>query len=215
MTTPSHVFCIGRVALALAIGTAVSASAADTTLFTTQEDFTGWNDSVQQASPDLDGSSTNGLAEGGGPGTPGSLLVIPGSGFMYISSDGQQDNVALVSALGTGGVIQFDHQIPAEAAASYFQLGALFNYDGHFDQYFGTTVDNLDGTFTTSVPFDFSPGDLASYLQIGLIYNAGFSGVSFTVDNVRIAGPAIPEPTSTAIAAIGLAGLGMMRRRRR
>lgn len=185
------------------------------TLFTTVDDFTDWSASVTQDTVDLDGSATNGLAEGGGAGTPGSLAILPSSNFAYHFSDGQQGNVPLIQSLRLAGDIVFDHDFPTPLqAGSYFQLGAVFNYDGHFDQYFGSTVDNLDGTYTTTVPYEFSPGDLASYLQIGIIYNAELSGVAVTVDNIRIEN-AVPEPAAVATTLLGLAGLGLIWRRRR
>src|SRR5438477_485477 len=82
--------------LALAM---VTPGASAQTLFTTQEDFTGWSGggsfNVAPTATDLDGSAVSGLASGGGPGTPGSLQAVWQSGaFDYVFSQGEQPNAA-------------------------------------------------------------------------------------------------------------------------
>lgn len=187
---------------------------ADDLLFTTQDDFTGWGGFdviAPQAAPDLDGSGTNGLASGGGAGTAGSLSVSDpneAGDFIYGFSQGLQGNAALIAALGTSGDIVFDHTKPADG--NYFQLGAVLNYDGHFDQTFGSEVDNLDGTFTTTIPYTFVPGDVSTYFQIGFILNSD-ADLPFTLDNIRVEN-VVPEPASMALA--GLFGICLLSRRR-
>ena len=211
-------FKAARVVAALLACTLVIASSqpvqADGVLFTTQEDFTGWGGDATvavQASPDLDGSTTNGIGGGGGPGTGGSLESSdPGDigDYLFTYSPGQQGNAAFISALGISGNVVIDHTKPSDG--SYFQLGAIFNYDGHFDQYFGAEVDNLDGTFTTTIPYFFTAGDVASYLQLGYILNSDADG-AFTIDNIRLTN-VVPEPATLGLAA--LCGLGLLVSRR-
>src|SRR4051794_38015699 len=74
---------------------------ADTTLFTTQQDFSGWNNSgnivTTSSAVDIDGNSTNGAASGGGAGTPGSLQAVWSSGaFNYFYGPGEQGNAAFL-----------------------------------------------------------------------------------------------------------------------
>ena len=189
---------------------AVASASAQTTLFTTVEDFTDWENSTTQDSVDLDGSSTNGLAGGGVAGTAGSLALLPSSNYNFHFSPGQQGNAELVSALGIGGEFVFEHDFPTPLqAGSYFQLGVGLNYNDHFDQLFGATVDNMDGTYTTTVPYTFDgiPAD-GGYLQIGIIYNAELSGVAVTVDNIRVQNT-VPEPATMGSVLLGLVVMGL------
>lgn len=217
-------------ALALVCALGMSASA-DTTLFTTQEDFTaGWSNNGQFAfapgATSLDGSAVNGAGNTSNPGsagTSGSLSVTWLSGsYNYSNGPGENGNSAFLSALGTSangglgysaasGVIKLDYTKPPPGTGNYFQLGLLFNYDSNFGQYFGTEVDNLDGTFTASIPYTVNATSSTNYFQFALIYNSNYNTATpFTVDNIRVA--AVPEPASMGLLSIG--GIALIRRRR-
>ena len=155
-------------------------------LFTTQEDFAGFtsNDLLLSIdATDLDGSTIGGLATGGAAGTGGSILAgDSSSAYTFAFSSDLLSNQDFISALGTEGTIAFDHTEPSDG--SYFQLGIVLNYDNHFDQFFGFTLDNGDGTFTTYVQYTFVPDDLATYFQLGFIHNSDSFDL-YNVDNIR------------------------------
>jgi PEP-CTERM motif len=220
----------GSVTRAFALATAalccvgISVSAYGQTLYTTQDDFAEWGptagfDLTTPATPDLDGSTTNGLGNttnAGGTGTGGSFGIdlTTGSFYSYIFSSGEQGNANFVDALGVSGNVLFDYTKPSNG--DYFQLGVCLNYDGHFDQTFGSEADNGDGTFTATVPYSFTPGDVNSYFQFGLIYNSNATE-PFNVDNIRLSDvvhPVVPEPTSLLLCGLGVCGLWFWRRSR-
>lgn len=194
----------------------VGQTQATTSLFTTQDDFSGWSGGAQYtllpiATPDEDGSNVNGLGNTTGSSLgAGSLLGAWNSGsFDYLFSQGEQSNVSFLTALGTGGNIIFDYQQPPAGSGNYFQLGVVLNYPGHFDQTFGPTgpVDLGNGWLEQTVPYTYT-GDLApSYFQIGLIVNSNFTGAPLYVDNIRTDAVPVPEPASIVLTVVG--GLGL------
>jgi hypothetical protein len=215
-------------AFALAAGAGVAPAGV---LFTTAEDFAQWNDGdnsdgiqeVGVASGSIDASTTNGLANNtaaGAAGTSGSLSATWISGtYDFFFGPGIQGNAAALADLGTtaaatatptNGILQFDYIEPPPGTGNYFQLGVVLNYDGNFGQFFGSSVNNGNGTFTATVPYTINPHPALSYFQLGLIYNSNFNTATpFTVDNVLV----VPEPASaTVLAAAG--GLITLRRQR-
>ena len=143
-------------ALALAVIGIACASGRAQELFTTQEDFTGWQDNnggtllvgTPVASPDSDGSSTNGLGNttnAGGTGTPGAEQIawLPAAGsYSFLYSPGEQANTGFLAAIDPGssagnlvsysGVIKLDSNLPSGS------LGVILNYNGNFSQFFGS-----------------------------------------------------------------------------
>ena len=205
-----------------------STAALAASLFTTQEDFTGWNGSPQMtatgvASGSIGSNTTNGLGNTtapGSPGTDGSLQLVWNSGaFNYIFSPGEQGNAPFLAALGTtasatatpgAGTITFDFTQPPPGTGNYYQLGLVLNYDGNFGQFFGTTVDNGNGTFTTTIPYTIAAHGSLTYFQLGVIYNSNFNTATpFTVDNIAV----VPEPAALWFGA-AVVGIGALRRRR-
>ncbi len=197
------VACI--VALPLLAGDVVCLHAAQGTfpLFTTQQDFTptfSGGESTPQfvnvaavASPDFDNSSINGLGNptgnAGGSGTPGSLSATWNTDtYDFLFSAGEQGNPAFLSALGTNGTIKFDFTQPPAGTGNYFQLGLVLNYNDAFDQFFGNTVDNGNGTYTNTINYALSnPQASYTYFQLGIIYNSNFNtNIPFYVDNIRL-----------------------------
>lgn len=220
----NRIYCLsvswlGKASMSLALALVCWSSAnADISLFTTQGDFTGWSGGgltvAPQATPDLDGNGIDGLgnnSNAGGAGLGGSLGASDASNstnFTYMFSPGLQGNAPLIAALGTSGIIEIDYTRPTDG--NYFQLGLVLNYDGHFDQYFGSEINNGNGTYTTPIAYSFSPGSVATYLQLGVIFNSDANG-AFAVDNIRI--DTIPEPASLLLGACCL-GLFAVRRQR-
>jgi hypothetical protein len=199
-------------------------------LYTTLNDWNEWNGSgsiskVGSAAPDLDGTSINGVGNNTAPGaagTGGSLAATWSSGaFDYFFGDGDQNNAALRTALGTSpsggytaaaGVLAFDYTKPPPGTGNYFQLGIVINADNNFGQFFGTETDNGNGTFTANVPYTITASGASSYLQLGFIYNSNYNtNTPFTIDNLRV----VPEPATAGLLGIALAGLGLRRSRSR
>jgi len=132
-------------------------AAAQSVLFTTADDFTGWSgggftDTASTAT-DLDGSSVNGLGNpsaAGATGTAGSLSMQWTSGtYDYAAySPGEQGNAAFLSALENGTSLTFDYTTPPPGAGNYFGLGIVVNYAGGFDQLFPSSTTSLGGGVT-------------------------------------------------------------------
>jgi len=180
------------------------------TLWTTQQDFSvvaslnaGWNagNASEQtlapvATPDSDGSSTNGAANytaPGATGTPGALSVQWGSGtFNFFYGPDLVAKTALRSYMGSQGLIQFDFTYPQVHVGTYFDLGTILNYDGHFQFFFGSTTatPNANGFYTTTVPYTgFVNSAVATYFQIGVTYSSDYSPLDpYYVDNFHLIG---------------------------
>jgi hypothetical protein len=210
-----------------------TASAQTTTLLTTTNDFLSSSSSEFIALPnsdaDLDGSGINGLGNTTAPGaagTPGSVGLTWQSGTFdsVMLTPGEQGNAAFLNALETAGTLSFDYTTPEAGEGTYFQLGLVLNYQGEFDQLFGTTTDLGEGVTQTTIDFTAESAKLISqqaldegsfsYFQLGVVYNSNFDAPDspFTVDNFQVM--AAPEPATYAMMGAGLAGLMMIRRRR-
>jgi len=197
------------IVLAAVSASASAYAAGGRTLWTTQEDFTGWsagNAGEQSlapvATPDSDGSSTNGSANytaPGAAGTAGSQSVTWSSGtFNYFYSTDLGANTSLQTYMGTQGVIKFDYTYPQIHVGSYFSLGAVLNYDTapyanfYFQQFFGTNsaTANANGFNTTTIDYTgFLPTTAKDYFQIGVIYNSDYSPLDpYYVDNFHVIG---------------------------
>ncbi len=210
--------------LSTTLVTFVIQSATAQSLFTTTGDFTGWSGGSAftvgpAAAPDLDGNSANGLGNTGTSGTGGSLQLVWLSGsFDYIFSQGEQANAAFMAAMMFNNQIQITYNKPPPGSGNYFGLGIVLNYDGHFDQVFGSEVDNGNGTFTATIPYNNNSisaqagGAGITYFQLGIIYNSNFNTATpFNVDNIQAA----PEPGTMALFGLGAGVLILMRRRSR
>jgi hypothetical protein len=197
---------------------------ADTKLFTTVDDFSGWGNNgdgsetlTTELTPDSDGSAINGLGNtttgAGNAGTPGSLSVGEATGtYNFFYSQGEQGNAAFLAALGASGTIAVDYQ-PPSVGGSYFQLGMVLNYSGNFGQFFGgAPINDGNGWFTQDIPYTVNVAGSYSYFQLGFIFNSNQAPSTFPLDNVRVV--AVPEPASIGALGSGLAMLTLRRRRR-
>jgi PEP-CTERM motif len=192
----------------------------DTTLFTTQQDFTGWAvgnpfTAVASTVGDSDASTIDGVGNTttpGGSGTAGALnFTHTGTGgYDSMLSYGEQGNSGFLAALGSSGTMKVDETvITAPTGGSYDQLLLLLNYNSHFDT-FSPTVTTAGGFNTLTYNYTFAglPAS-GAYLQVGFVLNTDRTGGTFSADNFRI----VPEPASLSL--LGLGGLLTLRCRRR
>ncbi len=134
-------------------------------LYTTQEDFTGWNAfgnmNAVPSTTDLDGATTNGAGNNtasGGSGTAGSLgLTWIGGTYNGITAPSVNNNQTFRDALQSGGTMYIDYTPPSAGTGNYFQLLANFNYPAGYNSFSGNVVDNGNGTDTVAIPYTFDP----------------------------------------------------------
>jgi len=199
-----------------------SASGGDT-LWTTQQDFTvvasgnaGWNagNAGEQtiatvATPDSDGSATNGSANFTAPGVAGT------AGALSVQWVGAQANPnygvfygpdlvhlsGLLADMGTQGIIKFDFTYPQVHVGTYFDPEIVLNYDSnvptpyssfYYQQFDGSTTatPNANGFYTKTIAYTgFNNATTKDYFQIGVIYNSDWSPLDpYYVDNFRLIG---------------------------
>lgn len=170
-----------------------------TSLFTTKEDFTGWSDNkkgesmqVVAVDQDLDQQAVNGLGNtnhAGAKGQPGALSVTWKSGdYNAFKSPGQQNNHALIDALGDGTnrQIMVDYTEPPKGSGTYFSLLLNLNYNDHWTQIKPISVSDHGTYKTATYDFTFNSAGL-SYLEVGFIYVSNYnSSAPFMIDNVRL-----------------------------
>ena len=235
---------------------AQDADAGSTTdLFTTVQDFTGWSNGggspvtsfgpVTAATYDADGSATNGLASGGGVGTPGSMQINTGSnavGYTYtVFSANLLYNAAAMAAIdpggSPGGTVPFSGTMYITYTAPtwvgpdvYYQVGLDIAYpgDGYYGTFFGGsavsdgTIDGL-ATYTQAVPYSLVAGGGGGF-SISPFFNAGTygSGVGGTSNVMTspwyvddIEVPTSQVPEPATLGALGSGLTLLMLRRRR
>lgn len=213
-------------------------SASAQTLFTTTDDFGLFSNggAVPSSSYYSDSSAVNGVGNNsGGAGGVGSLqLTVPAGWGPFC--DGPGANQAFLSAIDPGAIA------PWSAASSYGpgtlvaysgtlsfdvytgnltdwnQFGVLFNYDGHWDNFFWDTTTDFTGadgrTWThVEVPYTISANNAGlTYFGFSISRNAGagVEGEIAYVDNFQVA--VVPEPGTLALLGLGLAGFLLRRR---
>ncbi|HKW30875.1 MAG TPA: PEP-CTERM sorting domain-containing protein [Verrucomicrobiae bacterium] len=170
------------------------AANAQTSLFTTYEDWQGWqSQGAQWGNPapvadnawSSDASTINGLGNPtapGGAGTSGSLIIGPGNGT------GGGNNlwtcVAYSPGLGTQlgdygdnmldtGTLLIDYSLPDNEGGSYFQIGVLMQYQGN--GYFGTAFSSS----TTDLGFADPNGEEVYQAQIPYTISGTYYGMGF------------------------------------
>ena len=90
-----------------------------------------------------------------------------------------------------------------------------FSIEGFLDS---TSVLSLSGSVTAGPPYDFytvATGWSSIVLDHLIItMEAGVGTTSMNIDNINVSATSVPEPSSLAILSLGLAGLGLSRRRK-
>ncbi|HEY1686122.1 MAG TPA: dockerin type I repeat-containing protein [Tepidisphaeraceae bacterium] len=179
-------------------------------LFTTQDDFSGWQDNnngtylvgAPVATPDSDGSTTNGVgntSNAGGTGTAGSEQItwLPAAaGYSFFYSPGEQNNTNFLSAIdpgsSAGNLVSFSGVIKLDSTLPTGSLGVILNYNSNFSQIFGSNsaTTNANGFYTTTIPYTINAVTGLSYFQFGIIYNSSYDN-SFDIDNIRLSNSAL------------------------
>lgn len=220
---------------------AVLVASAQSSLYTTTNDFGQFNGGAGTVSSDYYSvsSTVNGIGNSsnpGGTGGVGSLQLTASGGWGQWSagSDFPGMTAAAFSALSLGSTRPWSPEsgygagtMLASSGTMTFDLyggnftdwnwwGITLNYDGHFDTFFASTSSNFTGadgnTWTHYViPYTTSAASL-SYFGMGIAFNTGsIANETFYVDNFQVA--PVPEPSSMALAAMGGAALLFFRRR--
>jgi hypothetical protein len=236
-------FSIGILAAGL-----YNAADAQTTLFTTTNDFSLWtSDNGDTVSVDstwsADSSTINGAGNTtapGGSGTSGSLLITWANSvgsFNEIAS-APSEGLAFVQALDPGaynagsgeigtvagsGDIYLDYSLPSTVSGNYFQLGVMLQYpgNGYYGPIFSSSTtdlgyqDNLgEEVYQATIPYTILAGTGYGF-GFGIMYNSNFAPSSpFHVDDITVSAAPVPEPGTFALMSAGLAGLGILRRRK-
>lgn len=226
------------------VGCLVQSASAQTSLYTTTDDFTQFHGTpVTSGSLYSDSSTVNGMgntSNPGGVGAVGSLQLtltggwgnIPNGEFSF--TGGSSAAVQAIAPGSTGssiaaatGTISFD--LFQNTMTSWWGIGVSVSYQDHnwwdgANQFFSwqpggtsTSFTGADGNTWTHYTI---PYTIAAESQ-GWFYMSFFSnsdgvnvGNSFYVDNIQVQAAAVPEPSTFALAGIGLAALTIFRRRK-
>jgi len=221
------------------LGCLVQSALAQSSLFTTTNDFGAFSGGSPVVSSDFysDGGTVNGLgnaANAGGTGGIGSLqLTLPGGWGSISDGPGIAGNQAFLSAIDPGsapgslvhgsGTIYFD--VYTANLTSWAQFGVLFNYDTNWSPFFSSTTSSFTGADGRSwthvtVPYTIVATPL-TYFGFSLMANSdggtggvgGVIGENIYVDNFQV--QAVPEPATTSALIAGGTALWLFLRRRR
>jgi len=231
----------------LAIGMlafAFQSANAQTSLFTTFDDFSQWGPSggttvTADSTFSTDASLINGLGNttaAGGSGTSGSLSIqwvsATGNFNSVAASASEGGNSAFLSAIDPGqagsavaatGNIYLDYSLPDNEGGSYFQPGVLLQYAavGYYSQFFassstdlGFTDPNGEEVFRATIPYTITAGAFNGF-GFSIMYNSNYSpALPYHVDNISVTAVQT-VPEPATMALVGLGFAGLMLVRRR
>lgn len=166
----------------------------------------------------------------GGPGPAGNGLwtdaaTLPSQGgnlaFLQAIDPGTDGN----NTVAGSGNFYLDYSLPDNEGGTYFDPGILLQYaaNGYFGAFFGTSSTDLGFTdpnnggevYRATIPYTISAGSWGG-LGLGIMVQTDYaSALPFSADNLTVGNfvAATPEPGTMALIGLGLAGLGLLRRR--
>jgi hypothetical protein len=200
------------------------AANAQTTLFTTYNDFSQWTANAgSTVSADntwsADTSTINGagnVTAAGATGTSGSLLIQWASSvgnyneIAYAPSEG--GNAAFLSAIDPGqngsavaasGNIYLDYSLPDNEGGNNFELGVLLQYaaDGYYQTFFPSSTTDLgyqddygEEVYRATIPYTITAGQFDGF-GFSIFYNSNYSPeLPFHVDSITVSAAPASTP---------------------
>jgi PEP-CTERM motif len=223
------------VLLSIGVVAFILQNASAQSLFTTSNDFSGFtsdaNFTIAPVATSLDSSSINGIGNTSAPGaagTSGSLQITRVNANTTfdnsILSQGEQGNAAFLSALETASTLTYQYTTPTTSGGTFFGVGIVLNYTGHFVQQGADSTTTVGGITTATINWAAdglgaaiaaqAAGGGINFFQFGVLYNSNFTPTSsFAVDNFQAVQP-VPEPGTMALVGLGALGLLKFARRR-
>jgi hypothetical protein len=224
------------------LGCIIQSASAQTSLFTTTNDFASFGGGSPLLSSDYysDNSAVNGVgnaANAGGAGGIGSLQLTISGGWGGISSAGVEANQGFLSAFdpgaiaawsagsgwGPGTLVAFSGNLSFDVyranLADWNDFGLILNYNGNWGAFWPSSAADFAGadgrTWTHyEIPYTVNAvGTGLTYFGFELARSAGGNILNQTIYVDNIQVAAVPEPAAMAMLAIGGVALVIFRLR--